>query len=340
MIIYLIFFLIVGFFGLYFGAKFIVVGLENLANKFGMSHLMVGLTILSIGTSLPEIAVSVMGGIDKLIGIDSNIDGIVIGNKVGSFFTNITLILGILGLSQTVFVSKWELKREVPMSFISVLIFLIFAIDGVLTRIEALFMIIAYILYLLLIIWTEKKRFNILKQAQEIMYEDTSNNHRDNTINNPVDKSSNKKDILMFVIGLFILIVAAEITVLSGRDLARELNISEILIGTLVIGLGTSLPELVTDLTAIKRGSYGFAVGDILGSNICDILLATSLGVIIVDFSVPAVILYFDIPLLFIAIAVASYFLYTDNTLKKWEGALLIAFYGLYAILRIFFFQS
>ncbi|MFX0140132.1 MAG: sodium:calcium antiporter, partial [Candidatus Hodarchaeota archaeon] len=144
-------FLILGFIGLYFGAKLSIIGLESIANHLGISHLLVGLTILAIGTSLPEIAVSIMGGIDKITGIDPTIDGIVVGNKIGSFFTQITLILGILGLSQSITVSKWELRREGPMLFFSVFIFLIFAIDGMLSRIEGLVMIILYIMYLLLI---------------------------------------------------------------------------------------------------------------------------------------------------------------------------------------------
>ena len=88
------------------GSKFIIIGLENIADRLHISHIMVGLTILAIGTSLPEIAVSVMGGFDKLLGIDPTIDGIVIGNKVGSFLTQITLIIGILAVSQPLFVSK------------------------------------------------------------------------------------------------------------------------------------------------------------------------------------------------------------------------------------------
>jgi len=112
MLLFSILFLGLGFLGLFFGAKFVIISLENIADRFNISHIMVGLTILSIGTSLPEIAVSIMGGLDKLLGIDPNIDGIVIGNKVGSFLTQITLIIGILAVSHPIFVSKWELRRE------------------------------------------------------------------------------------------------------------------------------------------------------------------------------------------------------------------------------------
>ena len=112
MVLLAILFLIVGFIGLFFGPKFVIIGLENIADRLHISHIMVGLTILSIGTSLPEIAVSIMGGFDKILGIDPNIDGIVIGNKIGSFLTQITLIIGILAVSQPIFVSKWELRRD------------------------------------------------------------------------------------------------------------------------------------------------------------------------------------------------------------------------------------
>ena len=142
MLLLSVLFLILGFFGLYFGAKFVIIGLENIADRLNISHIMVGLTILSIGTSLPEISVSIMGGIDKILGIDPNIDGIVIGNKIGSFLTQITVIIRILAVSKPIFVSKWELRREGPMLFISVLVFLIFSLDGIISQLEALFMII------------------------------------------------------------------------------------------------------------------------------------------------------------------------------------------------------
>ena len=119
----------------------------------------------------------------------------------------------------------------------------------------------------------------------------------------------------------------------------KEFQISENVIGIIIVGFGTSLPELVADLTAIRRGSFGIAVGDILGSNICDILLATGAGAIIVNLNVPMIILFFDIPVLFLALMLVIYFLWTEKTLKRWEGSLLIAFYGIYAILKLVLFQ-
>jgi cation:H+ antiporter len=335
MILLSVLFLILGFFGLYYGAKFVIISLENIADRLNISHIMVGLTILSIGTSLPEIAVSIMGGIDKILGIDPNIDDIVIGNKVGSFLTQITLIIGILVVTQPIFVSKWELRREGPMLFISVLIFLFFSLDGLLTQLEALMMIIIYFIYLSFVVWSEKRLQKIKLNSKYIEKERSDIE----TVRNPRKKSSTPRDIGIFLLGLFILIVAAEITLFSAHDISREFLIPENVIGIILVGLGTSLPELVVDLTAIRRGSFGIAVGDILGSNICDILLATGAGAIFVNFNVPMIILVFDIPVLFLALILIIYFLWTGKTLKRWEGSLLIAFYSVYAILKLVLFQ-
>lgn len=338
MILFSIIFLIIGFIGMTIGSKFIIIGLENIADRLHISHIMVGLTILAIGTSLPEIAVSVMGGFDKLLGIDPNIDGIVIGNKVGSFLTQITLIIGILAVSQPLFVSKWELRREGPMLFISLLIFLIFSLDGVITQFEALLMIISYFLYLILIIWSEK-RLARAKPEVRLADKERLDPMSFDAIESPHAPSSLFKDISFTLIGLLILLVAAEFTLLSAHDLARELNIPENVIGILIVGFGTSLPELVADLMAIRRESYGIAIGDILGSNICDILLATGSGAIIVNFNVPMVILIFDLPVLFLALAIMLFLLWREKVLKRWEGGLLIAFYGIYVIVKLLFFQ-
>ena len=334
-----IFWIILGFIGLYFGAKFVIIGLENIANKLKISHLMVGLTVLAIGTSLPEVAVSVMGGIDKLLGVAPNIDGIVIGNKVGSFMIQITLILGILGLSQNIFISKWELRREFIMLFLSIFIFIIFALDLVITYFEAFLLITSYVLYIIFVIWSEKKierkdlRF-ITSEKERFAPKSVK------TVDSAIETRSIKYYIGFFLIGLIILIIAADITVLASSIFARELDIPANVIGILIVGLGTSLPELVADLTAIRRKSYGIAVGDILGSNICDILAATGAGAIIIEFNVPLIILVFDIPMLLIALCFVTYFFWTEKTLKKWESAFLVGYFGFYALLKIYYFQS
>lgn len=322
---------------MYFGAKLVVISLENIAYRLGVSQLLVGLTILAIGTSLPEISVSIMGGIDKLYGIEPNVDGIIIGNKIGSFLTQITLILGILGLSQSVYVSKWILKREGIMLFLSLFIFLLCAIDGVITRLDAIIMIAIYFIYLLIVIKSEKK---LERKRQEV---NSEKERLDPLSLKPIESllkpSTLKKDISFLIVGFLILLGSAEIVILAAHSLAIELNIPASVVGLLIVGLGTSLPELVADLTALRRQSHGIAVGDILGSNICDILLATGAGALIVDFNVDPILIMFDIPVLFIAISLAYYFLWTEKTLKKWEAACLVNFYVVYVVIKLLYFQ-
>lgn len=339
MILIIIFFLALGFITLFYGAKLVVIGLENISYRLGLSHLMVGLTILAIGTSLPEIAVSISGGFSKLYGVSPNIDGIVIGNKIGSFLTQITLILGILGLSHKIFVSKWELKRESIMLFVSIFVFFIFAIDLILTRVEAVVMMIIYFLYILLIIRSEKKLEQDLETGLYCCDDIKLDPHCLEIADCARKTSSAKIDVGLFLFGLVILIIGAEITILSAISLGEFFNIPANVIGILIVGLGTSLPELVADLTALRRESHGIAVGDILGSNICDILFATGAGAVISEFSVPPVILFFDIPMLLIATSISVYFLWTARELKRWEAAFLIGFYGFYVLLKILFFQ-
>ena len=335
----IILFISIGFIGLFYGGKYVIIGLENIAYRRGISHLMVGLTILAIGTSLPEISVSVLGGIDKILGIDQYIDGIVIGNKVGSFFVQITLILGILGLYQHISVSKWILRREGSMLFISVFIFLFVSIDGVITQLEALSLIIFYFLYLILIIKSEKKIEH--GNFEKVFIEEKGLKKTDFTPVEQIKKTTSlKKDIGIFSLGLIILLISAEITVIASISLAKEFNLPGNVIGILIVGIGTSIPELSVDLIALRRKSGGIAVGDILGSNICDILLATGSGAIISSFNVPLVLLLFDIPMLIIAIAMVYYFFWTEKTLKKWESMLLLFYFGIYVSLKLIFFQQ
>ena len=338
MLLISIIFILVSFIGMFFGAKLVVISLENIAYRLGISHLLVGLTILAIGTSLPEISVSIMGGVDKLYGIDPNVDGIIIGNKIGSFFTQITLILGILGLSQSVFVSKWILRREGVMLFLSLFIFLLCAIDGVISRMDAIIMISTYFIYLLIVIKSEKK---LERNKQKILNSEGErlDPHSLKPIEIFLKASTKKKEASFLILGFLILLGSAELVILAAHSLAIELNVPASVVGLLIVGLGTSLPELIADLTALRRQSHGIAVGDILGSNICDILLATGAGALIVDFNVDPILIMFDIPMLFIAISLAYYFLWTEKTLKKWEAACLINFYGLYVVVKLLYFQ-
>ncbi len=339
MILFTLLVLTTGIVGLYFGSKFLVVSLENFALRYGISQILIGLTILSIGTSLPEISVSIIGGIDKLAGITEGIDGLVIGNKVGSFLTQISLILGILALSQHIFVSKWELKREGLMMFLSVVIFFVCSVDGILSRLDAIIMMGIYALYIGYTIYSDRKRRAIEKEIMQFI--EQRNNivlpDKNKTKKAPSNKSW-RLDLLMLVGGLILLLFGAELTLFAGHELAKDLNIPDIIIGIFIIGLGTSLPELIVDLTALKRKDNGIAIGDLMGSNICDILLATGSGAVISEFTIPLTVLIFDIPVLLTLIIIVFAAMWKHQTLYRWHCVLLLSLFGTYAVIKLCLF--
>ena len=224
------------------------------------------------------------------------------------------------------------------MLFLSLFIFLLCAIDGIISRIDAIIMIIIYFLYLLLIIRSERK-IEKVKLETQTFEKKRLDPHSFETVDSRSETPSLKKNVVLFILGLIILLIGAEITILSAHMLAYELNVPENVIDILIVGFGTSLPELMADLTALRRRSEGIAIGDILGSNICDILLATGAGAIIADFRVDPIFITFDIPMLFLAISFAYFFLWTEKTLKKWEATFLIGFFGFYVLLKLLFFQ-
>jgi cation:H+ antiporter len=230
------------------------------------------------------------------------------------------------------------------MLFVAVFIFFIFALDLVLTFIEGLILVISYLIYLIFIIKSEKRLEKINREIKEFIADRDGINlikveEKKKEEKLKEEKYSYKRNIFFSVVGLSILLVSAEITLLSGEELAKILNIPELIVGILIISLGTSLPELAADLTAIKRESGGIAVGDIMGSNICNMLLAAGSGVLISNFRVNPTIILFEIPMIVIGISLVYVFLWRGKTLKRYESGILIGFYVFYLAMNLIFFS-
>jgi len=324
---------------LFYGAKFIISSLEIIAKKLGVSQVLIGLTVLAIGTSFPDIAISVIGAIDKLSIIDNGIDDIVIGHVIGAVFIQITFMLGLIGLSQDLYISSWELKREGTMMFVSLFIFFVFGFDGILTRIEGLIMITVYFCYILYTIKSDKKRLKIEAQIRKFIAERDGIEIARKNSHKKKQEINVKKNLIILVVGFIFLLIGAEITILCAINIAIFFQIPSLIVGIFIVGIGTTLPEIFSELTALRRNDNGIAAGVFFGSNICAVLLATGIGVIISEFKMEPIIVYFDLPLLFFGLAIACLFLTLNNTLKRWESVLLIFFFGFYAILKIIYFQ-
>ena len=316
-------FLLLGIGGLFLGSQLAIRGFEDIAQRFRVSHLFIGLTVVAIGTSLPEIGVSVVGAIDILAGLDmSAVSGVVVGNKIGSFLNQLTIIMGLVGLTGLMSITKRELKREGIMLVLSIILFSLVALDLKITPLEGVAVTFAYLLYFIYLVKQEAP----LKSSSQVEEEKP--------------KSHPIKDILMILAGMGVLLLTAELVVEGSVQLAEILSIPTSVTGLLIVGLGTGLPELTLDITALRRGSAGIAVGDMIGSNICDILFSLGAGAMISGFTVEPLLLLFDTPFMFlVAFLVIGLFL-RNMRLERNEALVLVLVYVSYVILKLMFFMG
>ena len=245
--------LVIGFTMLVKGADYFVDGAAGIATKFGIPQLVVGLTIVAMGTSAPEAAVSITGALNGAADIS-------IGNVVGSNILNVLIILGITGFITTVAVQKSTLMVEMPfMMAISVLLVVLGMSGNVLTFVEGIILWVCFIAYLVYL-------YFLAKQGTE---EETIEDR-------PIWK------LLLFVIaGGVVVVWGANISVNAATAIATAIGISEKFIGLTVVALGTSLPELVASVTAAKKGNADIAIGNIVGSNIFNILFVLGTSALI-----------------------------------------------------------
>ena len=234
-------FIIIGFIFLIKGANFLVDGSSSIARKLKISEFVIGLTIVSIGTSLPELIVSIES---VLVGHND----LLIGNIIGSCIYNLLLILGIICVIKPIKINIKEKSIVMLMFFSILLVELLSNIYGQITRVEGIILILFFIIFLLMI-------FN--KKT-------TENKKEDNSI---------VKSIIQFLVGILLLKYGGDFVVKNASLIARKMLISEKIIGITIVAIGTSLPELVTSITAINKNTQEIAVGNIIGSNIFNLLL-------------------------------------------------------------------
>lgn len=238
--------LLAGFLFLVKGADWFVEGAASIAKKLGIPQLIIGLTIVAMGTSMPEAAVSITAAMNKNAGIT-------IGNVVGSNILNILIILGITAVITNVAIQRCTLLYEIPFMTVITIVLLIFGITGSeVTFIEGVIFWILFLIYLgYLFVMAKKGNNQEEAEAKDI----------------PIWKC-----MLLMVIGGILVVKGSDFAVSGATEIARYFGMSERFIGLTIVALGTSLPELVTSVTAARRGNAGIAIGNIVGSNIFNIL--------------------------------------------------------------------
>ncbi len=301
---------IAGLIGLWYGSDLLLTSGRNIIRHFGISELFFGLAFVSIGTSLPEIAVSIAGAIDRLNGIETS--GIVVGDKIGSAIVNITLFIGILGIFVALYLKKKEYITQSMALIGSTLFFFLLAMDGILSRADALLFLIAFGLYYIYLYKTEPVRTTERKPRLDIA-----------------------KDIIFACAGILFIILSSNAVVMHATKLAEALGVNQTLIGIFFLGIGTGLPELSVMIMSARHKMMNLSMGDLIGSNVVDLLLATGLGGIISSFIVDKRLLAFDIPVLFIFSLILIYYLRKDSRITRMEGISLIILYLVYMIMAI-----
>ncbi len=293
------------------GAEGLVRGSSSIALRMGVTPLVVGLTIVAMGTSSPELIVSLQAA----LGGSSDM---ALGNIVGSNICNIALILGVAALVRPLQVSSILLQREVPVMIAVTLVLAVLLRDGVLGRVDGAALVTGAVVYTV-VIYRSARRDRNAEVAAEFTNE------------LPKTQPSWQRATLLVVGGLAGLVIGANILVSGAVVIAQALGMSQLVIGLTVIAVGTSLPELATSVVAARRNDADVAFGNVLGSNILNILLI--LGVIAMIKPISAVGLRpLDLGVL-IGSAVLIYPLMRQGrVLNRWNGALLLAGYVTYLI--------
>lgn len=303
--------IVIGFLLLIKGADILVEGSSQIAKKLHISEMIIGLTIVSIGTSMPELFVSTTSALEGYSDIS-------VGNIIGSNICNLLLILGLSAIIRPVTFKRQTKLVENPISIIFLIIFLIICnVNSDISRKDGLILIILFILFLIYTIYmgVRSKKNNAIIQLEE---------------NKNI---SSIKNISLILLGILILKIGGDIVVENAKLIAIALNVSEKVIGLTIVAIGTSLPELFTSITAAIKGDSEIAIGNIVGSNIFNILMIIGIASIIqpitynVTYNFQMIVLFVGMTLMMI-----FPFLKPKDKLSRWKGFVFFILYLIYLI--------
>ena len=308
--------LLVGLVVLVVAADKFIIGTVSIAKKFGISPLLIGLTIVGLGTSAPEILVSAISSWQGNAGL-------AVGNALGSNIANIGLILGATALISPLAFKSALLRRELPILMAVSLACFALSLDG-LTQLDGVIMLVMLFSFL----------FWLIRSAKQ--------NQKKNTISDPLEQElldempeevSEKKAWLLFVAGLIGLLASSRLLVWAAVNIAESFGVSDLVIGLTIVALGTSLPELAASISSVLKNEDDLAVGNIIGSNMYNLLAVYSLPGLIAPGPLADTVIYRDFPVLlgFTAILfIVSYGIKKSGLITRWKGSLLLLGYFSY----------
>ena len=305
--------LVCGLAGLWIGSDTLIKGAMALADRYRLSDALFGMLVLAIGTDLPELFVAFDASFRSLAG--EELSGIVIGSAVGSTIAQFALVFGVAGFIGYPPMQRKFLPRNAFFLVGGIVALFLFSMDGRISRPEGALLIMYYAAYLAVLIL---RRVEIDDDGAEVVH------------------MLAWRAWLKLAWGLVLLLIAAELTVVYAAEFAIEVGLSNIAVSAVVIGMGSSLPELSVSFVALLRKRGGLSVGNLVGSNVLDTLLVPGIAAVISPLVIPPAILFIDLPVLLVSTLLVLLFLYvTRRGVRGPEAAILLLLYISYAAVRL-----
>ncbi len=312
---------LLGFVLLVAGADVMVRGAAELASRFGIPPVVIGLTVVAFGTSAPELAVAIQSAL-------ADQADIALGNIVGSNILNILLILGLAGMITPLIVGSRIVRADVPILIAVSLILFWFAFDGRISFVEGAILFTGSIVYTVYAILSARRETFVTGLEKN----DDGNSDASTNIDDVPQHRHPALSLLLILAGLAMLVIGADFLVTGAVAIARWLGVSELLIGLTVISIGTSLPEIATTVAAAFRGLRDMAVGNVVGSCLFNILVVTGAAAVFAPagLSVDPALIRFDLPVMLAATVACLPIFATGHLIARWEGVLFFFFYIAY----------
>lgn len=283
------------------GADWLTDGAVNIASRFGVSQMVIGLTIVAMGTSMPELCVSMVSAL-------KGTPDLAVGNVVGSNTLNTLLIVGCSALVAPIMVKRSSVRRDIPFAVLASLLMLIFCLDGGIDRLDAALLFILFAVFMFVTVKYGKNEGTETKTTEMA----------------PLGKAA-----LLLVVGLVCLILGSNLFVDNASFVASTLGVSDAVIGLTIVAGGTSLPELATSMVSAKKGNSDIAIGNVIGSNVFNILMIIGVTGLVKPMHIKG-ITSLDLIVMLASMLLLWFFCRTTYKVKRWEGAVLAISYMAY----------
>lgn len=288
------------------GADMLTEGAVGIAERLRMPQFLIGLTVVAVGTSMPEFCVSLVSALKGTADL-------AVGNVIGSNIFNAMPIVGITAMVAPMTVLKSTVRLDIPFALLASVLLAAFCIDGEITRIDAGILFVLLLLFMYVTLHHAKK-------SRDQQQEPTEDAATDKPLM-PVWKA-----LLLMLVGLACLIGGSNLFVEGATQIAAALGVSDAVIGLTIVAMGTSLPELATSVVAARKGNSGIAIGNVLGSNVLNILLILGVTGLISPMHIQGITTV-DLAMLVVSMVLLLIFSFTKYTIARWEGAVLTALF-------------